>query len=41
MDNIIMASSGRNFTSEDIELIKWTRNKYSHLSRRELAGIWF
>ncbi|MGH4139486.1 Druantia anti-phage system protein DruA [Clostridium sp.] len=38
MDKIIMASSGRNFTSEDIELIKWTRNKYSHLSRRELAG---
>jgi hypothetical protein len=38
MDNIIMTSSGRNFTSEDIELIKWTRNKYSHLSRKELAG---
>jgi len=33
-----MTSSGRNFTSEDIELIKWTRNKYSHLSRSELAG---
>ena len=38
MDKIIMASSGRNFTSEDIELIKWTRIKYSHLSRKELAG---
>ncbi|MBZ9623157.1 DUF4338 domain-containing protein [Clostridium sp. FP2] len=38
MDNIIMASSGRNFTSEDIDLIKWTRKKYSHLSRKELAG---
>jgi hypothetical protein len=38
MDNIIMVSSGRNFTSEDIELIKWTRKKYSHLSRKELAG---
>lgn len=39
MDNIIiMVFSGRNFTSEDIELIKWTRKKYSHLSRRELAG---
>lgn len=38
MDNIIMAFSGRNFTSEDIELIKWTRKKYSHLSRKELAA---
>ncbi|MBZ9637677.1 Druantia anti-phage system protein DruA [Clostridium sp. FP1] len=38
MDNIIMASSGRNFTSQDIDLIKWTRKKYSHLSRKELAG---
>jgi len=38
MNNIIMIFSGRNFTSEDIELIKWTRKKYSHLSRTELAG---
>jgi len=38
MDNIIMVFSGRNFTSEDIELIKWTRKKYSHLSRKELAA---
>lgn len=38
MDNIIMVFSGRNFTSEDIELIKWTRKKYSHLSRKELAS---
>ena len=33
-----MTFSGKNFTSEDIELIKWTRKKYSHLSRSELAG---
>jgi hypothetical protein len=38
MGNIIMIFSGRNFTSEDIELIKWTRKKYSHLSRKELAA---
>jgi len=38
MDNTIIVFSGRNFTSEDIELIKWTRKKYSHLSRKELAG---
>lgn len=38
MENTIMVFSGRNFTSEDIELIKWTRNKYKKLSRDELAG---
>jgi hypothetical protein len=38
MNNIIMVFSGRSFTSEDIELIKWTRKKYSHLSRTELAA---
>jgi len=38
MDNIIMEYSGKKFTSEDIELIKWTRKKYHHLSRRELAS---
>lgn len=38
MDNIIIEFLGRKFTSEEIELIKWTRKKYSHLSRSELAG---
>ena len=38
MENTIIVFSGRNFTSEDIELIKWTRNKYQKLSRDELAG---
>lgn len=32
-----MVYSGRNFTAEDIELIKWTRNKYPQLSRTELT----
>jgi len=32
-----MIFSGRNFTSEDIELIKWTRKRYPQLSRTELA----
>lgn len=38
MDNIIMEYSGRGFTSEEIELIKWTRKRYTNLSRHELAG---
>jgi len=38
MENNIIAFSGRNFTSEDIELIKWTRKKYPQLSRCELAS---
>lgn len=38
MDKTIMAYSGRNFTSEEIELIQWTRKKYPQLSRKELAG---
>ena len=38
MDNTIMTFSGRNFTSEDIDLIKWTRKKYPQLSRTELAS---
>ena len=38
MDKTIMVYSGRNFTSEEIELIQWTRKKYSQLSRRELAA---
>ena len=33
-----MVFSGRNITSEDIELIKWTRKTYPQLSRSELAG---
>ncbi|MDD4637521.1 MAG: DUF4338 domain-containing protein [Bacteroidales bacterium] len=37
MDKTIMVYSGRNFTSEDIELIKWTRKKYPQLSRTELT----
>jgi hypothetical protein len=37
MDKTIMVYSGRNFTSEEIELIKWTRKKYPQLSRTELT----
>jgi len=37
MDNTIRVFSGRTFSSEDIELIKWTRNKYPKLTRREFA----
>jgi len=37
MDKTIMIFSGRSFTSEDIELIKWTRKRYPQLSRTELA----
>lgn len=37
MDNTIISYTGRNFTSEDIELIKWTRKRYPQLSRTELA----
>lgn len=37
MDKTIMVYSGRNFTSEEIELIQWTRKKYPQLSRKELA----
>lgn len=37
MDKTIMVYSGRNFTSEEIELIQWTRKKYPQLSRTELA----
>ena len=38
MDKIIMVYSGRNFTSEEIELIQWTRKRYPQLSRKELAA---
>jgi len=37
MDKTIRVYSGRNFTSEEIELIQWTRKKYSQLSRTELV----
>lgn len=37
MDNTIRVFSGRTFSSEDIELIKWTRNKYPQLTRSEFA----
>ena len=32
-----MVYSGRNFTTEEIELIQWTRKRYPQLSRKELA----
>lgn len=37
MEETIMTFSGRKFTAEEIELIKWTRKKYPLLSRTELA----
>lgn len=37
MEETIMTFSGRDFTSEDIDLIKWTRKRYPQLSRTELA----
>jgi hypothetical protein len=37
MDETILTFSGKDFTSEDIELIKWTRKRYPQLSRTELA----
>jgi hypothetical protein len=37
MDDTIRAFSGRTFSSEDIELIKWTKNKYPQLSRNKLV----
>lgn len=37
MEETIMVYSGRNFTSEEIELIQWTRKRYPQLSRTELA----
>jgi len=38
MDNTIIVISGREITSKDIELLKWTRKKYPQLSRTELAA---
>jgi len=37
MDDTIRVFFGRTFSSEDIELIKWTKNKYPKLSRIEFA----
>ncbi len=37
MDDTIRVFSGREFKSEDIELIKWTCRTYSTLSRHEPA----
>jgi hypothetical protein len=37
VDNTIRVFSGRIISSEDIELIKWTRGKYPKLSRNEFA----
>ena len=38
MDNAIRVFSGRTFSPEDIEMIKWVRRRYPKLSRSELAG---
>ena len=38
MDKTIIVCSGRSFTTEEIDLIKWTRKKYPQLSRQELAA---
>jgi Domain of unknown function (DUF4338) len=38
MTDFIKTYSGRNFTLQDLELIKWTRDKYPSLSRSELSG---
>jgi hypothetical protein len=38
LDKTIIVCSGRNFTTEEIDLIKWTRKKYPQLSRQELAA---
>jgi hypothetical protein len=38
VDNTIRVFSGRTFSSEDIELIKWARKTYSKLPRYEFAG---
>lgn len=38
MDNAIRVFSGRAFSPEDIEMIKWVRKRYPGLSRTELAS---
>ena len=35
---MIELSSGREITNEDMNIIKWARSTYPHLSRNELAG---
>ena len=37
MNNTIKVFSGRTFSSDDIELIKWTISRYPQLSRNELS----
>lgn len=36
-ENIVRTFYGKEFTSEDIELIKWTRKRYPALSKKEFA----
>lgn len=38
MDNTIKVFSGRTFSPEDIELIKWVRKSYRKLSKKEFAA---
>lgn len=38
MNNTIRVFSGRTFSPEDIEMIKWARKTYSKLPRHEFAG---
>ena len=38
MDNTIRVFSGRTFSPEDIEIIRWARKTYPKLSRYEFAG---
>lgn len=40
MNKTVISFSGRDFSEEDIELIKWTRKKYPQLSRKELAATY-
>ncbi len=39
MDTAIMVYSGKNPTSEKIDLINWIRKKYPPLPRQELTAI--
>jgi len=38
LEHAIRVFSGRVFSPDDIEIIKWTRNKYPKLSRKEFAA---
>jgi len=38
MDDTIRVFSGRTFSPDDIEIIKWVRKTYPKLSRSEIAG---